>query len=99
MITAKNLKKAFHWYQKAAEGGHIEAQYNLDCLYDKGEGTAKNLKKAFHWYQKAVEGRHIEAQNNLKEAAEGGYIEAQYNLGYLYEKGEGVEKNLVKAFY
>src|SRR5436853_5053860 len=56
----KNLEKAFYWYQKAAEGNYISAQYNLSYLYKCGKGTEKNLEKAFYWYQKAAEGNRSE---------------------------------------
>ncbi len=54
--TEKNLKKAFYWYQKAAENGYIYAQFNFGCLYDK----EKNLEKAFYWYQKVVDYGYVE---------------------------------------
>src|ERR1700752_910776 len=63
--TEKNLEKAFYWYQKAAENGDIDAQYNLALLYKNGEGTEENLEKAFYWYQKAAENNVKEAQHNL----------------------------------
>ena len=56
-----------NWYQEAAERGDNIAQYNLGCLYEKGEGTEKNLEKAFYWYQKATENGYINAQCNLAE--------------------------------
>src|SRR5436190_535378 len=82
--TEKNLEKAFHWFQKAAEKDHIKAQYKLALLYYNGEGTENNLEKAFYWFQKAAKKDHIKAQ---------------YNLALLYYNGEGTEKNLEKAFY
>ncbi|GBC27568.1 kinase-like domain-containing protein [Rhizophagus irregularis DAOM 181602=DAOM 197198] len=80
----KNLEKAFHWYQKAAENGNTDAMNNLAILYKNGEGTEKNLEKAFHWYQ---------------NAAENGKENAIFNLAVCYENGEGTEKNLEKAFH
>jgi len=83
--TEKNLEKAFHWYQKAAENGHIKAQNNLALLYEKGEGTEKNLEEAFYWYQKAAENGDIKAQYNLAQL----YYEKMYleNACYLKESG------------
>src|SRR6266498_3874728 len=66
-----------NWYQEAAERGDNIAQYNLGCLYEKGEGTEKNLEKAFYWYQKA---------------AENGNIEAHFNLALLYKTEKNLEK-------
>jgi excinuclease UvrABC ATPase subunit len=82
--TEKNLKKAFYWYQKAAENGDEEAMFNLALFYENGKETEKNLEKAFYWYQKA---------------AENGNEKAMFNLAIYYENGEGIEKNLEKAFY
>ena|SRR5688572_14335795 len=45
--TEKNLDKAFHWYQKAAENGNVKAQCKLAYSYIIDEGTEKDLKKAF----------------------------------------------------
>src|SRR5436309_302090 len=53
--TEKDLKKAFYWYQKAAENGNEGAMHNLAVCYSNGKGTEKNLEKAFGWYQKAAE--------------------------------------------
>ncbi|CAB4373554.1 unnamed protein product [Rhizophagus irregularis] len=47
--TEMNLEKAFHWCQKAAENGYINAMFNLAMHYKNGEGTEMNLEKAFHW--------------------------------------------------
>src|SRR3954471_4744933 len=74
-----NIKKNFHQYQKAAEGGNVEAMSDLAFCYDNGEGTEKDLGKAFHWYQKAVEG---------------GNEEVMSNLAFCYYNGEGTEKDL-----
>ncbi|GBC06280.1 hypothetical protein RclHR1_06730006 [Rhizophagus clarus] len=79
-----DLEKAFHWYQKAVEGGDVRAIYGLAFCYKYGEGTEKDLEKAFHWCQKA---------------AEGGDVEAMRGLAIRYRNGEGTEKDLEKAFH
>src|SRR6266480_6980546 len=78
----KDLEKAFYWYKKAADKGHINAQYVLASLYKNGEGTEKNLKKAFKWYLKA---------------AESGNYDAIEDLATCYHNGEGTKKNSTKA--
>src|SRR5687767_14594424 len=50
IMIEEKLGKAFYWYQKAAENGHVKAQYNLVLLYYK----EKNSEKAFYWYQKVA---------------------------------------------
>jgi TPR repeat protein len=46
----KDLRKAFHWFQKAAEGRSVKAIYNLALCYYNGKGTEKDLGKAFYWF-------------------------------------------------
>jgi uncharacterized protein len=80
----KNESAAIEWYQKAAEKGHVVAQYNLSTIY----------ATAAEWYTKAAEQGNVTAQNNLyKLATEQEFVEAQYNLGVIYANGQGVLKN------
>ncbi|CAB5297795.1 unnamed protein product [Rhizophagus irregularis] len=81
--TEKNLEKAFHWYQKAAENGDKEAQFNLGVFYEEGIGIEKDEVKASYWYQKA---------------AQQGCSNAQYRLGFLYKIGKGVKEVLKNPF-
>ncbi|UDQ96870.1 tetratricopeptide repeat protein [Lentisphaerota bacterium WC36G] len=75
--------KAFKYWKKAADNGHIGAQYNVGHCFYNGEGVSQNLVKAFEYY---------------KKAADNGDALAQYNTGLCYYKGEGVEKNEGKVF-
>ena len=44
------------WYEKAAEQGHPEAQYNLGCMHAKGEGGLPvSMEKALLWFKRAAE--------------------------------------------
>jgi TPR repeat protein len=38
-----------YWYQKAAEQGLAEAQYNLGFMYVNGKGVLKDYKQAVYW--------------------------------------------------
>lgn len=78
----KNPAKAGQWYQKAADQGHVDAQYNLGMLYKLGLGVQEDPKQAFAWLQKA--------------AAQGNDI-AQYHLGLMYAEGAGVKRSLPHA--
>ncbi|GBC21857.2 kinase-like domain-containing protein [Rhizophagus irregularis DAOM 181602=DAOM 197198] len=53
--TKKDLEKAFDLYQKAAENGDKEAQFNLGVCYEVGIGIEKDEVKASYWYQKAAQ--------------------------------------------
>ncbi|EDN70554.1 Sel1-like repeat [Beggiatoa sp. PS] len=48
-------EKAVDWFQKAAEQGHIEAQFHLAQAYETGQGIAQNQKQAVYWYRQVAE--------------------------------------------
>lgn len=64
--TAKNEKKAFEWYNIAAEGEeHIRALNMLGVCYYDGIGTEKNIEKAVYYMTKAAEKNDPASQRNL----------------------------------
>jgi TPR repeat protein len=81
----KDTYQAMEWYKKAAEQGNTAAQYNLAKLIAQrpDKEDPRARKRVKYWYEKA---------------AEGGQKEAINDLALLYLKGEGVEKNELKAF-
>ena len=81
ILVSKDVKKALQWIEKAAQSGNAEAQ--CDAGYMLSEDTPqKNYKKALEWTQKAANQGHAVGINNL---------------GWFYEHGYGVSKDLVKA--
>ncbi|KAG9288840.1 hypothetical protein G9A89_002841, partial [Geosiphon pyriformis] len=70
-------------YSKAAEVGHLNAQYNLALCYVNGSKTTKDSEKAIEVYSKATEVKHLNAQ---------------YNLALSYTNGSGMTKDSEKAF-
>ncbi len=52
--VAPNYKLGVHWYEKAANQGHIQAQYKLGCIYEFGIGTYMNKLKAVEFYRIAA---------------------------------------------
>ncbi|MDD2800979.1 MAG: protein kinase [Methylobacter sp.] len=80
--TPEKIAKAFRWYQKAAELGDAQAQYNLGVMYQKGRNVPVDMDKAFSWYQKS---------------ANQGNILGLYNLGYCHLHGLGTTKDVAKA--
>ncbi|MGY8840549.1 MAG: tetratricopeptide repeat protein, partial [Pseudomonadales bacterium] len=65
-------------YTLAAEQGHMEAQFCLGDIYDKGKGVPINAHESAKWFALS---------------AEQGYANAQSNLGNIYRRGEGVPQN------
>jgi TPR repeat protein len=78
---------AAQYYKKAADEGHIDAQFEIGKLYATGKmyessqadsETLKDQTKAFEYF---------------KRAADQGHVEAQFRVANRYEKGLGVEQN------
>lgn len=78
-----NKTEAFLWAERAAQGGHGSAMYNLGLMFYNGEGTPQDLTAASGWFRKA---------------ADRGIRDSYYNLGAMYMQGEGVPMNLTEAF-
>ena len=69
--------------QKAAEQGHVDAQFLLGAMYVNGRGVAQDYKQAVAWYRKA---------------AEQGDVDAQRILGMMYDNGVGVVQDNKLAY-
>lgn len=74
---------ALVFYEKAAEQGHADAQFQCGRRYHTGQGTAMDKEKALYWYEKAAQQGDGVAQNRLEELqtekkALQGDAEAQY---------------------
>jgi TPR repeat protein len=60
----QNYEEAVKWYRLAAEQGNVDAQYNLGCSYEDGEGVEQNHEEAIKWYRLAAE----QGEEDAKEA-------------------------------
>lgn len=80
-VKADRLQ-GLEYFKKAAEQGHMNAQFILGTMYDKGEDVLQDRTLAARWYRKA---------------ADQGHAQAQFNLGLMYTNGEGVEKDRKQA--
>ncbi|MDH4273780.1 MAG: sel1 repeat family protein [Gammaproteobacteria bacterium] len=63
----KNDKLAFRWMLKAAELGHVEAQYRVGEMYTHGNGVEKNRLLALKWIRKAAAAGFALAAQALEE--------------------------------
>jgi uncharacterized protein len=101
--SLKNINTLSTLLLIAAEAGHKSAQYNLGFMFQYGKGVEANIVKALEWYQKGMLSWVLQNINInilsvlLSAAAEAGHSKAQYNLGVIFQNGEGVKINLVKA--
>src|SRR4051794_14114104 len=58
----KDPTKAIEWFTRAAEAGHVDAQFNLGVCYTE----LGNPGEAVKWFAKAGEAGHAEAQTKLE---------------------------------
>ncbi len=64
-VTTVTEDRISQW-QREAQAGDPDAQYNLAYLYENGLGVTKNEAKALALYQQAADQGHSAAQNNLE---------------------------------
>lgn len=76
------LTKAFEWYRKAAESGHVESMRELGIGLLNGEGVEVDYQGAYLW---------------LKKAANKQDTSAEFSMGLLFFEGKGREKDLGSA--
>ena len=79
--VARNDTLAALWFEKAANQGNAEAQFQLGNLYENSQ-LRKDYKAATNWYHKA---------------AQQGSAKAQARLGVFYSTGLGVAQNSNEA--
>lgn len=70
------------YFQKAADEGISQAEYNLALMYEYGLGVKQDLDKTAALYRRA---------------AEKNYPEAMYNLGLMYAYGRGFPQDFQRA--
>ena len=86
--TEINITEAIKWYKKGSKQDNCRAHCSLGNCYKYNKGIEKhdsNMKIAYTLYHKAIE------QGCMCE-------ETVYEYATCYENGEGIEKDLVKAF-
>ena len=66
-VESKNFLEAVRAFDKLAQSGLPEAQFNLSLLYSSGLGTPKNYKTALYWSWQAHLNDHPTAINQVNE--------------------------------
>jgi TPR repeat protein len=82
LYSEENYVAAAAAFQKSADKGNVDAQFNLGLMYLKGQGVAQDEQQARRFFE---------------QAARQGSARAQLNLGRMYAKGLGVVPSYAKA--
>ena len=64
--VSQSYSEAFNWYQKAAEQGIAQAQYNLGVMYERELGVSQSYTEAAKWFREAAKQGDVEAQQALQ---------------------------------
>ncbi|MDI5836273.1 tetratricopeptide repeat protein [Shewanella xiamenensis] len=79
----RDVPLAVEWFEKAAEGGYVSAQYQLGKIYYDGILVPQDSQLALLW---------------IDRSAQAGLGDAQKALADFYKDGFGVGIDLVKAY-
>ncbi|KAF9090913.1 hypothetical protein BGX29_011225, partial [Mortierella sp. GBA35] len=83
MELSNDPSKAFEWFLKAAQHGHVGAQENVGIMFYKGQGVSQDYSHAMEW---------------LVKVASQDYARAQHLVGAMYYHGRGVPRDFSVAF-
>jgi len=64
-------RKAFNYFELAADQGNPHAQFNLGIMYYSGEGVEMDKRKAFNYYKLAADHGHPDALLVIAEIRKG----------------------------
>lgn len=81
----RNLEQARAWFEKAAQAGQADSQYQLAFMYRNGLGGNKDEALSAKWY--------AESRKNMEARAAGGDGEAAFWVGIMHFKGEGTPED------
>ena len=63
--VTQDYKKAFEFYQRAADNGDADAMFNVGNCYYFGRGVTQDYNKAIEFYQRAADKGHVGAMKQL----------------------------------
>ncbi len=95
-----NHKEAAKWFHKAAEQGHLHAQFILGMIYENGDGVEQSYKTAYMWYYLASLGgfdcmshvNQLEKKENWFSSAKVSPSEAQEAKAEAMRKYDEIKK-------
>ena len=64
-----NMDTAVEWFQKAAQLGIKDSQFNLGILYGQGMGVPQNLTESYKWFALAAKTGDADASKKRDEVA------------------------------
>ena len=94
----RDYAKAMSWYKKANLKGSAQAQLNIGELYYNGQGVKQDYSQAFQFVDKVATRMSSRLVKTITQDAEDGLVYKQIVLGYLFQTGKGIGKDLKATF-
>lgn len=85
-----NYRKAFSWYTKAVNAGHVDSTLEIGQCYFYGIGVKQDYAAAVECFQKV-------ATDLAGQVCDADVDDAHHFLGLAYLEGKGVKRNIKKA--
>jgi TPR repeat protein len=101
-VGAGNPKNGFKLFYKAANKGHVYAQYRVGLMYYTGAGIEKNNKEALKWLMKSAQQGNNEAQLVLADMylGEQNYMEAfKWIIKSAQQGNKNAQYTLANMYY
>lgn len=97
----KNEKEAFKWFQRSAEKGNTDGQFNLGKCYITGFGVSQDFRLAKIWMYKAAEKNYLPAQHLLGTLYinDENYIEAEKWIRKAALQGQPISQYMLGMMY
>jgi TPR repeat protein len=83
--VTQNQEAAASWYLKAAEQGHVDAQFMLGKRFCYGEGIGKDKGEALQWLSKAAANGHEVARQWLEKRTVEKHFEGEATFHQYFE--------------
>ena len=93
-----NLSKAVYWFEKSANQGFDNSQYELGLMYATGKGVIQNYQNAiFYWQQAATQGNEnakkaLQVLAEMKQKENEDYRKKQEEQQRLLEERQQAEQ-------
>ena len=85
----QDFKESLKWWQKAADQGHVYAQYNLGRMYKRGERVQEDHVTDYMWW-------NIAAANGDKDAKGNKGLIVEDMIPDQIAKAEALTKEMIK---
>jgi TPR repeat protein len=86
----RDRQRAFHYLERAAQAGNVEAQYNLGVMHAYGHGVERNRERSLQLFRQAADRGYVAAQNGLAVTLTDGSSDNNFTEAFIYFERSGL---------